>query len=331
MKRIVTGLLSFVSLLTIYILLAPLSPAAAQLYPATCASSGGTCMDACVSPDVEITGTCTNALYVCCGPYVPPATPTPTPSCPGNGGTCVDACVSPDVPIAGTCSNPLYECCGTYDPTVVPCGTVSVDMCMSSCSVSGWTSSPYLCASGWSCCRPLGCTSGTQKPACDLGETVVGTSGGEVCCEAVSTDCTGACRSTCAFGETNSGTKNCPTSTDPPQTCCEVTARHSCAKNEASCGTNGCTSTNIWVTGYDCPSNIPCLSANTNVCNLTGGACTFSASCSGGCHPTSCVLQCGLGGCPGGCGSIDDCGSVGCGTDGCTGGVPTAYCSAVVS
>ncbi|NOH04534.1 MAG: hypothetical protein HND47_22480 [Chloroflexi bacterium] len=90
--------------------------------------------------------------------------------------------------------------------------------------------------------------------------------------------------------------------------------------------------------GYNCSMNVGCcegnktkvaylscdggVACNENDCRPVGqGACVYIAgnNCEvSTCHPTYCYDTGGLGGCPGGIGSIDDCGGVSCNS--CDGG-----------
>lgn len=88
----------------------------------------------------------------------------------------------------------------------------------------------------------------------------------------------------------------------------------SCAVNVAcGCAPYAATIANY----YNCdPGNCP-----GDSCSINYGCTTVLGCDAGTCHPTKCTPVCGLGGCPGGCGSEDDCGGVSC--DSCGGPTPT--------
>ncbi len=126
--------------------------------------------------------------------------------------------------------------------------------------------------------------------------------------------CSGTCRSGgCFSGESSIGV--CTNG----YTCCGTGTVLVGTKNCASdtlCGINGCGPDTMWIQYWNCPSTSTCN--NLIGCVKNGGACMTLSYCTSGCHPTSCSPICGLGGCAGGCGSIDDCGGVSCSS--CPGG-----------
>lgn len=101
-----------------------------------------------------------------------------------------------------------------------------------------------------------------------------------------------------------------PTPTVPGSTACAFNA----GCNTANCPLNG--EVENW---NNCNPPVDCrdygqVSSN---CNFAGSGCMPLSNCTG-CHPSSCTPTCGLGGCPGGCGNIDNCGGVDCAA--CPGG-----------
>jgi hypothetical protein len=91
-----------------------------------------------------------------------------------------------------------------------------------------------------------------------------------------------------------------------------------CSVNE-SCGCGG-NSNNATVTYHSCAAGDSCPDGFS--CVVTGSACSTVTGCTpGSCHPTTCTNVGGLGGCPGGSGSQDDCGGVSCSS--CAGGGPS--------
>jgi len=93
---------------------------------------------------------------------------------------------------------------------------------------------------------------------------------------------------------------------------------HNCSYNVGCCSPPNDEKTQVLY--LTCPLSIPCSDANPDDCDADNGyGCSYIAGsdCSvAGCHPTYCWGVCGLGGCPGGCGSQDDCGGVSCGSCG---------------
>lgn len=151
MKKIVIGLLSFILSLSVYALIASVSPAYAQLYPPTCAENGGVCDEACVSPDVPISGTCANALLECCGTYVPPNCTAPA--------ECRGTCLTSQLPTIGACANDAYTCCFTPTSTPTP-----VQTCTGECRGTCLTTQVVY---------PIGICSNTSYNCCNLTEILI--------------------------------------------------------------------------------------------------------------------------------------------------------------
>ncbi len=98
-----------------------------------------------------------------------------------------------------------------------------------------------------------------------------------------------------------------PTPTGAPKTCCQ----------NLDCGSCPGDPNKTYVMCQTCPSWWSCGDGDCGSGDNGGGGCYTITNCNA-CHPTKCTPTCGLGGCPGGCGNVDDCGGVDCAA--CPGG-----------
>lgn len=215
--------------------------------------------------------------------------------------------------------------------------TTCTGTCMSACD-SGYVQGSGTCGNGMECCVPYNTTTctaqgGTCRGSCNTGET--GGSGdcvSGVCCVTYDNTCVaegGECRNACLTGQVSSG--RC----SGGNTCCKTASPQptgsilNCTEN-LGCAAKGCIVGTTWIATLSCPATLSDGTANDCVipsnCVTVGGTCIASVACTG-CRPTSCTAVCGLGGCPGGCGSQDDCGGVSC--NACPGSASCGdgYCS----
>ena len=133
--------------------------------------------------------------------------------------------------------------------------------------------------------------------------------------------CSGYCLTSCLFGQNPDPGGAC----SGGNICCmpaptPTGGTVNCAYNN---GCDSCGPGETWVSNLRCPAGTDCANQSQLVfCSAISAGCIPVAppECSQTCHPFFCQPICGLGGCPGGCGSIDDCGGVDCTS--CPSGVP---------
>ncbi len=221
--------------------------------------SGGTCVSACPTGDVNCGGVCTN-----------PA------SDPANCGGCGHVCPAGDSCVSGVCQAPSSCSDGMKDGT-----ETGVDCGGGVCPACGLGQG---CLIG-SDCQSLLCSGGTCVSACPTGDV----SCGGVCTNPASDpgNC-GACGHACPTGAACiSGACACPTGTVSCGTTCTDPATdpgncggcgHVCAAGSACVGgVCACPAGDV-VCGSSCTS----LTSDPANCGLCGNVCTAGSSCVSG-------------------------------------------------
>ncbi len=161
------------------------------------------------------------------------------------------------------------------------------------CAGLGRVDASGTCAAGSVCC---GGPVPTAEPVCNAGSTCMTAGGGETCATLGHYNGSG----TCVYGICCGAA--IPTPTPPPL--CPIECEYNC--------TNA---------GLSCDAMVRCSRENISGCTdpgvetqpWTSGYCVDECwTGTSGCVALTCTNTCGLGGCPTGCGSIDNCGGVSC-------------------